>query len=592
MNFLYNSKTNWQYLLIVAVLAVIVGKGAFLSTKLVASFVELLVVNQSEESKDNISDSSGTGDGVVDDSGNVAGYQGNADEFRALVVEFVRGVAESYFNEKVPEYSEELDIQGNWNVSVTIYHQGEIKGIGMGDSSVLFLALNDAVKIALDDKRYDIDKESLEDVRFLIRFFYPPDQFSFIEHSGQGKELIGDLTVVRDLDKEFILQSIEQGKEFLYRMMHEDEHGFYKKYDVLNDSFENRLYTVYSASIIYTFLYVYDLTGDKEILEQVPVFTDFLLSMQNTDESDEKYGAFHYSYFLNTEEKEPRFVVGTSALSIFTLLRMYDLTGDAKYLQSAELAGNWLTIMQNPNGSMKPYIEYSGGKWVTGVKESLLYNGQVLSALSKLYLATGEEKYYNTAQGIAQRFAEKYEAAKGYIEGDYRTKNPISNSWVVMSYMDFYKTNKDDYYRDIIFELSSKILTNQKNDKSDLKHYGGWKGAYSSSGTGWITEVMAETYLFCKEQGREDCEKYKDAVVKAIRWLLQSTYSEENSFILKNPERANGGVFWNASQRYVRTDSVCHVLNGYILIMDELEEGLLLSVPEIPFDVILEKLTE
>ncbi|GAI26749.1 unnamed protein product, partial [marine sediment metagenome] len=71
--------------------------------------------------------------------------------------------------------------------------------------------------------------------------------FSFIEYNGEGKELIENLVIIRSLDKELILQKIEQGKEFLLRAVHEDEHGFYKKYDTLNDYFGNRLHTVYSG---------------------------------------------------------------------------------------------------------------------------------------------------------------------------------------------------------------------------------------------------------------------------------------------------------------------------------------------------------
>ena len=412
------------------------------------------------------------------------------------------------------------------------------------------------------------------------KLFYIILAISVLVIAGMSYKLwSSDVVVIRDLDKELIHQKIEQGKEFLFRAMHENEHGFYKKYDALEDNFGNRLHTVYSASIIYTFLYINDFERDERILEQLPDWGNFLISMQNKNKDDKRYGAFHYSYNLDTKEKEKKFVVGTSALSIFTLLRLYDLTGESKYLESAKLAGDWLTTMQGPEGFMKPYVRYSDGKWVHGTQESLLYNGQVLSSLSKLYGATGEKKYYDTAELIAKRFAKKYEEEQGYIEGEYRKKNPISNSWVVMSLMDFYKVNQDDYYRGIIFELSDIILGNQINDKNDPLNYGRWNGAYSTSGNGWISEVMTDLYRFGKEQGKEDCEKYKDAVVKVIRWLIQNTYSEKNTSFLKNPERAIGGIFWNEQYKYVRTDSVCHALNSYTRIMDYLEDGLLISIP-------------
>ena len=149
-----------------------------------------------------------------------------------------------------------------------------------------------------------------------------------------------------------------------------------------------------------------------------------------------------------------------------------------------------------------------------------------------------------------------------------------------MSLMDFYRAEPNEYYKDIVFQLSSKVLENQKTDISKPLEYGQWKGAYSTSGNGWISEVMGDVYRFCKEENRKDCDKYKEAVVKVMRWLIQNTYSEENTFFLKNPEKTIGGLFWNKSNKYIRTDSVCHALNSYARIVNDLGEDLLLSIPE------------
>ena len=509
------------------------------------------------------------------------------DKFRNSVIGFVREIADNYSIDQPIQHPLELEMQGDWKIETTIYHNGEIKGKGEEENEILSLALEEATQRAFNDEKFkSLTKEDINNVKFLVNF--KNRKFSFIEHNGEGKELTYDSVIIRNLDKDLILQKIEQGKEFLFSTEKKDEHGFYKKYDVLNDNWGDRLHTVYSASIIYTFLYIYDFDKDENILEYVPDWGNYLLSMQNKDQGDKRYGAFHYSYYFGNKEKELKFVVGTSALSIFTLLRLYDLTADDKYLESAKLAGDWLTTMQNSDGTMKPYVRYSDGKWLYGKQESLLYEGQVLSSLSKLYNVTGDKKYYDAAEGIAKRFANKYEeAGRNYVQGEYRSKNPISNSWVVMSLMDFYKTNKDDYYKDIVFELSSIVLGRQQKDTDDLLNYGRWDGAYSTSGIGWICEVMTDTCRFCKEQKRGDCDKYKEAVVRGIRWLIQNTYSEENTFFLENPERTIGGLFWNRSNKYIRTDSVCHALNGYTRIINDLDEGLLLSISEKPLQEIL-----
>ena len=533
-------------------------------------------------------------------------------------MQFVRTVAEDYFDEQPTPYPPELEIRGNWRLDITVYHRGEIKGNGSGKvkDEVLALTLAEATRDALVGGAPNLGEEDLEDARFLVTFSHSPfffghlnellsllpyfdmrfgrsfsdygRSFAFIEYDGAGKELVEDLVITRTLDKELILQKIEQGKEFLLRAMNEDEYGFYKKYDAINDDFGDRLHTVYSASIIYTLLKIYDFDQDERIMAGISDWGDFLISMQSRDTAT--YGAFHYSYYFESKEKEPRFVVGTTALSIFSLLDLYQRTGDAKYLESAKIGGNWLTTMQRADGSMKEHKRYRDGKWFSGTKESLLYNGQVLSALSRLYIITGEERYYDTAEGIAQRFAEKVEKEGYYLGDDYRWQNPISTAWVAMSLLDFYRTNQDEQYKDIIFRVGDELLAKQETDVNHPLYYGSWHRAYSTSGNGWLAEVMLEMYKFSREQNMEGSEKYKEAVIKVILWIIQNTYSEENTFFLKEPQKAIGGIFMDYSHRYVRTDSICHALNAYIGIINELEDGLLLSIPERPFEVVLDDL--
>lgn len=399
------------------------------------------------------------------------------------------------------------------------------------------------------------------------------------EKSISEKEVIDSLIIIRQLDKDLIKKKITQGKEFLFKMEHPILHGFYKRYDPQKDYLEARLYPVYSASIIYTFLYILDFEKDDEILKKLSDWGNFLLSMQNREEKNNCYGGFHYSYFLNNQRKEKKFVVGTAALGIFTLLRLYELTGQEKYLVSAKLAGDWLIKMQTPKGPMKPYCKYTNGKLICGEKISLLYNGQSLSALSRLYKITGEEKYLNSAKKIASFFISEYEREKGFIEDEYRKKNPISNAWVVMSLIEFYKVQTKENYKKIIFELSDLILEKQNKDERDILNHGSWQLSYSTSGIGWLAEVMTEVYRFCLEEKNKDCQKYQDSVIRAIRWLIQNTYSKENTSSLPNPERALGSLFWNKDNKFVRTDSVCHALNAYLRIMPYLKEGNLLSIP-------------
>lgn len=398
--------------------------------------------------------------------------------------------------------------------------------------------------------------------------------------SGKENKDESDLGSNLVVDQELIGQKIEQGKEYLLRMIDAEVHGVHKYYYPLDDHFEERLHTIYTSSTLSTLLKIYDFNQDKSLLKQVSDGGEFILFMQNRNKSSKDYGAFHYSYFLDTKEKEKRFVVGTTAKTIFTLLELSERTGDSKYLESARLGADWLITMQNPDGSIKPYGEDDDGRRVDSTKESHLYNGQVLSALSRIYSLTGKQEYYDLAEKIGQRFLRKIEAEGCYLGDDYRPKNPISSSWAILSLSDFYKVSQDGDYEETVFVCSDELLERQINDEGDLFNYGRWRESSSTSGNGWLAEVMVEIYKFCKEQNKEGCDKYKEATTRAMRWLLQRTYSEENSASLKNPERAIGGIFWNQKNRYVRTDSVCHGLNAYVGIIEDSGEGTLPTTPK------------
>ena len=97
MNFLNDLRTNWKYILIVVViLTAVVGGGVlWSSTRQEVHLTE---------------------------------FPGGSDRFRNLTIQFVRAVAENYFDGQPTQYPEELEIRGNWELYITIYHQGKIKG--------------------------------------------------------------------------------------------------------------------------------------------------------------------------------------------------------------------------------------------------------------------------------------------------------------------------------------------------------------------------------------------------------------------------------------------------------------------------------
>jgi hypothetical protein len=327
--------------------------------------------------------------------------------------------------------------------------------------------------------------------------------------------------------------------------------------------------TIYTASSLYTLLKLSDKDPDPRIAQETPFIKDFLLSMQSADEKTA--GAFHYSYDIVTKEKDGRFKVGTTSKTIYTLLELYRRTNDATYLTAAQKAGEWLLTMQKPDGWVRPHVHEKRGELIYDERKSFLYTGQVLSAVSRLYSVTKDERYYAAAEKIAALFISESIEQDFAVSDDYRKQCVISASWVVMSLLDYYKISQDTNAWDTLTTTCAHLLAKQHDDPADLLNYGRFEGSLATSGNGWINEVLSELYLYSKAEGKDlaAAAQYQQACAKVTRWLIQNTYSEENTFFLKNPQKAYGGLIRNREEETVRTDAVCHGLNAYINMLDE-----------------------
>jgi len=370
--------------------------------------------------------------------------------------------------------------------------------------------------------------------------------------------------------------------------MHPQLHGFFKFYDAAQDKSENLLRTIYSASSLYTLLKGYPLNKDPKIEQLFKPIAQFILSNQLQDGPNA--GGFYYGYNPVTNKKTCRVVVGTASKTIFTLLELNRFyPNDPQYLQAARKAGDWLLRMVQPEGQVTPTAVCGKGDWQYRHQQSLLYSGQVLSALSRLYGVTQDPRYLQGATRIATYFVSLVKEKGALLGDDFRPANSISTSWVMMSLIDFAKVNPEPLYREIIEQLSAKILSRQITNKEDIFSNGRYLDAMTTSGNGWINEVMGVLHGFCIDNKMLNCQQYQQAMTLTSRWLIQNAYSKENTYNVKNPAHAIGGFITNFTTQTVRTDAVCHGVNSLINLLSMIgsQEQMLVDLPEKPLQELL-----
>jgi hypothetical protein len=499
--------------------------------------------------------------------------------FRSHVVAFVRQVSAGGPNVActLPPISKPL------HVVVSIYDEGKVVGRARSTLDELCPALTEATRGAVAGS--ELNAAQIARARFVVDL--TNHAYTLVEDERKGVELVGGQVPVRVLDKAMLRQRIDEGTAYLLRVMDPELGGVHKYYHAPTDTFDDQLHTIYTASTIYTLLMVYAHDGDERLREPIERGAKFLLSMQRIAPGQPGHGAFHYSLDRKQREREPRFVVGTTSKTIFTLIKLHALTGDRVYLDAARLGADWLLTMQDADGRVASKLDADAdGTWTTSERESILYTGQVLSALSRLYEATADPRYLAAASRTAGYLTAKVEREGCYLGGDYRSPNPISSSWMILSLRDYARASDDATIRKTVFACADELLERQINAPDDVYRHGRWSASLSSSGNGWLAEVLSELYLDCPQSDPDHCNRYQNAVVLLFRLLAQYTYTSENSFVVKNPDMARGGLFWNTLDRDVRTDSVCHAMNAYLFMIDHLPDGTLVELPEPPLSLI------
>jgi hypothetical protein len=501
------------------------------------------------------------------------------DRFRDGLVQHVRAAvaAPSVPMAAPPEgFPREFAAKGDWWVELTLYHRGEKIGTWGAGQRRLGKAVDKAVgkmqAAAKDDQRIPVG-------RLLIRISDADGGLAeIVEYQGRGLELVHKVVAVRSLTAADVRAKILAGRDYLLRSQDPQTHGFHKRYDAITRDRTTQVRTIYTASSLYTLLKSTAVDDDPRVAAQVLPIAGFLLAMQSADE--ETRGAFHYSLDTATGRKDGVFKVGTASKTIYTLLVLHRRTGDAAYLAAAERAGEWLLSMRKDSGWMKSSVSDDGQDGlVHDDRQSYLYTGQALSAFSRMHGATGDRRHLDAAATIAALFMAKAAELGDAASDDYRTRSIVSVSWIAMSLLDYYKVSGDEQAWCVLTATCDALVKRQYTDPADLLNCGRFSGSLTTSGNGWINEVLGEVHRLALERQKdpERAEVYKTAIVRSMRWLVQNTYSAENTYAIPDPEMAFGGLIRNRGDEAVRTDAVCHGVNGYINILDGLDpEGELL----------------
>jgi len=258
---------------------------------------------------------------------------------------------------------------------------------------------------------------------------------------------------------------------------------------------------------------------------------------------------------------------GSAALSLMTYLSRpsKDHIPDAGHLAAIYkdndqeiMDGLALAMVDMIDADGKVFRTYKEAMTLDAVeKEPLYYPGEVMLALTRYHVMTGDKRWLDAAEKIATNQM-----------GIYR-KNRWANPdhWVMQALYLLFHTTGDEEYADVALQMGAHHASEQYGGPH-VSPFPDYRGAYRRTNdvprttrAGSRTEAMMGVVRVAWEYGA-DPVIYEDAVLEATRHMSEQIFKPDTSFWMANPSRAMGALRMGIVDNHCRIDNNQHALVG------------------------------
>lgn len=501
---------------------------------------------------------------------------------------------------------------------ISLYRNNTILGCQAGlaarDSrNRLFEDIKEATIRSIEDKRVDMpaDQKIGKDTCIVVSLLYHKEKLgqndpeflknnlelgihSISIHTGGGKAFfVSSVPVTYNLTLEktlgYLCKKVNSQKECF---LNPDTQIYRYDTEVFKADAQGNITALYRCNIL---LDAKEIT-QKKIFESLSLLKDWFLNNVNPDT-----GLLQYTYLPSADaySKNNNHARQLATLWALTELKMFlntdSLDGIIKrtfdyYLSHLRRVGGYSYVAVDPDPSIalngflimsvlnteSPDKEMILKRLGAGILDSQLpdgsfrtnfvskeikgvdyYPGEAMLSLMKLYMATRNPEYLDC---VKKAF---------YYYSDYwrKNKNTAFIPWHTQADYLLYQETKDAKIAEFIFEMNDWLIDNyQIFDCPYIDKIGAFpKKKPSACSTAVYLEGMNNAYSLAKERGDEfHAEKYARSITLGARFVLQNQFNQDNTFYLKNPKRAIGGIRMMLVDNRQRVDFIQHTVMAFL----------------------------
>ena len=378
-------------------------------------------------------------------------------------------------------------------------------------------------------------KAFLKSISVTLSFLNPTFQVLFW-YSKRGLDFVSpDPALEAGDSKKEIKKHLDKAIEWLlYQQKIQPDHGVASrvgfKYGLVS---QETSYPEVTGYIITTFCDYYEIFKDEKVLKAARLAADFELGLQYPD------GSFPGSVVGRSSGSS----VFNSAQIVNGLVRIYEITKDKKYLNSANRATEWIASVQDEDGSWTKW-NYLGMKRVydSKVDQSLLDVDRVLKT-DKYRKVTKRNFDFIAANQLANGWFNNCDNSKD------KNDTPLTHTigYTIEGLMSCYLMNSDKSVLEIAKKTADVLL--EKFEKEPHLFAGrydkSWKVASKSSCMTGNAQISMCWIKLCHVTKNE---RYLQAAKGMINCLMQAQI--KSSFPMINGAVPSSYPFWGEYNAY------------------------------------------
>ncbi len=249
--------------------------------------------------------------------------------------------------------------------------------------------------------------------------------------------------------------------------------------------------------------------------------------------------------------------LGGNALAVVALAKYIGITNEKDYMPMLLRLARWIQKSQRENGQFFPHIQsYPGGEASDIVSQ--YYPGEAILALMRIYELNGDESFLDSAERGAQYLI------------NVRDKNLADSElnhdhWLLYGLNELYRHKPKPLYLNHSMRIAKAMIQSQNRDPQYPDWFGGYYRPPRSTPTAVRSEGLYAAYQLARDFGDpNEAQQILESLENGIRFQLQTQFRPESVLYLKKPQRALGGFHSSLTNFEIRNDYVQHNISSIL----------------------------